>query len=296
MRYCRYDSRLSLMEKTREGVKQVTTPYAVFWADDDFMVPRTFESAVQFLDENPDYGLAHGKCGMFNVEENGTQFPSNAFSFYRQGENFGETASERLLNHLGSYFVTFYSIHRTEILKKSIQLCKNFQWDYHFEELVPSCLSILYGKVKTVDGLYMLRERHADAGAWTKSQNMRDVFDWVINPTFAQNWEKMETCLGGEISKIDGIPLDEAKEIVKKAFWKRLAIVMNKKLKPATQSKSTMRQVLKKNKMLHALWMALRSFSWREQDRFLLPALQRKTSPYYQDFQAVYQCLVQDKS
>jgi len=293
VRYCKYDSHLSLLEKTQEGVKQITTPYAVFWADDDFMVPRTFETIIQFLDENPDYGLAQGKCGMFDIGKDKKCFSPDSFSFYRQDENLGETASERLMNHLGSYFVTFYSIHRADILKKSVQLCGNFQWDYYFEELVPSCLSVLYGKAKTINKLYMLRERHSDAGAWTKVQNMQDVFDWMVSNSFGKNWEKMQECLGQEIAKTDGIALSDAKEVVKKAFWKRLAIVMNKKLAVQFQSKPAMRQTLKKNKMLHSLWVHLRSFSWREQDRFLLPALKRKSSPYHQDFQVVYQCLVQ---
>ena len=47
------------------GVQQVTTPYMVFAADDDFIVHDALDASVSFLEANPDYGMCHGYCLMY---------------------------------------------------------------------------------------------------------------------------------------------------------------------------------------------------------------------------------------
>ncbi|MDQ3203858.1 MAG: TIGR00180 family glycosyltransferase, partial [Pseudomonadota bacterium] len=54
-----------LQEKLTYGVSQVTTPFMVFAADDDFLLHRALTESVEFLEVNPDYGVCHGYGFMY---------------------------------------------------------------------------------------------------------------------------------------------------------------------------------------------------------------------------------------
>ena len=51
-------------------VHMVSTPYAAFVADDDFLVPSALEQCADFLDVNQDYSAAHGLGILVTVEGN----------------------------------------------------------------------------------------------------------------------------------------------------------------------------------------------------------------------------------
>ncbi|MBC8280176.1 MAG: TIGR00180 family glycosyltransferase [Chloroflexi bacterium] len=48
-------------------IELVTTPYAAFVADDDYLVPSALYQCAEFLEENPDYSAAHGLGFLFSV-------------------------------------------------------------------------------------------------------------------------------------------------------------------------------------------------------------------------------------
>lgn len=294
IRYFRFEPSTNVIEKICKGLKVVTAPYTVIWADDDFMIPGTFEIGMQFLDQNKDYCFVHGQGAIFQKVDG--FFPLNSFSYYHQRNIVETSAVKRFINHLNNYTCIFYSLYRTELLRRSMELCWEYQFSFNFDEIVPGCIAVIHGKGKKFDKLYFIRERHENIAALRHEQltGESDYFDWVTSPVFAKDSTRMIQVLADEISKIDRISVEESKEIVTQAFWKYLANGLNKKWKDKYGSQTKWRTQLRKIKALHSLWMGLRSLSRREQDRFLLPALKRKSSPYHRDFQSVYRWMKTD--
>ena len=57
--YCYYPE-LGDAETTQKLLDIVSTPYAVWSGDDDFLVPNGFDKCISFLESNHDYHAAHG--------------------------------------------------------------------------------------------------------------------------------------------------------------------------------------------------------------------------------------------
>jgi glycosyltransferase domain-containing protein len=104
-----------LQSKLDHGVREVTTPYMIFAADDDFIVHDGLRQAVAFLEANPDYGMCHGYCLMYLTL-------ANSVSYYRRDkkvcEDYGsDDARSRIVDYMYQYIPPFYAVHRTSLLK-----------------------------------------------------------------------------------------------------------------------------------------------------------------------------------
>ncbi len=58
--YQRFAPTDPIYEVAVELLKRVSTPYSVLNADDDFLVCKTMELVIEFLDDHRDYSVAHG--------------------------------------------------------------------------------------------------------------------------------------------------------------------------------------------------------------------------------------------
>ncbi|VVQ20200.1 hypothetical protein PS938_04864 [Pseudomonas fluorescens] len=106
---------LGFQQKLAYGVSQVTTPYMVLAADDDFMLHGALTDSVNFLEANPDYGMCHGYCLMYLTHANFVQY-------YRRDKKVqedynAERAQDRILDYMGQYIPPFYAVHRTALLQ-----------------------------------------------------------------------------------------------------------------------------------------------------------------------------------
>lgn len=263
--YIKYGSDIYPIKKISEGLKNVFTPYVVICADDDLISPRFFEYGIEFLEKNKDFSIAHGESYLFDTTSNYDRNVINCISPYYQRSILDETSTERLMNNLNDYATTFYSIHRTENLKRNIDLCYSCKLDYNLSELLLSCLSVINGKVKKINHLYMLRE---SLGLRYKNYNVIDVFDRVVSETFSHSYKKFSCCLTDELVRYEDIDFDKAKDVVKKAFWSYLSNGLCRKFQScyAKRENSYIRiykkNVLKKipgvNKYLLPIWRAIR--------------------------------------
>ncbi|MVV51320.1 TIGR00180 family glycosyltransferase [Pseudomonas sp. PB120] len=104
-----------LRAKLDYGVKEVTTPYMVFAADDDFILHDGIKSAVSFLEDNADYGMCHGYCLMYLTL-------ASSVSYYRRDKKVcedysSERAQDRVIDFMQQYIPPFYAVHRVELLR-----------------------------------------------------------------------------------------------------------------------------------------------------------------------------------
>ncbi|MFJ2287475.1 TIGR00180 family glycosyltransferase [Pseudomonas iridis] len=118
-----------MQAKLAYGVEQLTTPYMVLAADDDFILHESLTDSVGFLQANPDYGMCHGYCLMYLTLSGGV-------SYYRrdkkvQEDYASERAQDRVIDYMGQYIPPFYAVTRTDLMKtwhSALPPGTNFQW------------------------------------------------------------------------------------------------------------------------------------------------------------------------
>jgi len=118
-----------MQAKLAYGVEQLSTPYMVLAADDDFIVFDSLCESVGFLQANRDYGMCHGYCLMYLAKADGV-------NYYRrdkkvQEDYSSERAQDRVIDYMSQYIPPFYAVTRTDLMKtwhSSLPPGTNFQW------------------------------------------------------------------------------------------------------------------------------------------------------------------------
>lgn len=141
--------------KLAYGVEQVTTPFMVFAADDDFLVPDALYEATGFMAANPDYSLCHGYSMMYLAL-------ANSVSYYRRDKKVCEDysadrAQDRILDYMSQYIPPFYAVQRTALLRDWYHAMPQdtiFQW----QEVGHTYYMLARGKVRILPIGYVVRE------------------------------------------------------------------------------------------------------------------------------------------
>jgi len=144
-----------VQNKLDYGIRQVTTPYMVFAADDDFIVHQALEQSVSFLEANPDYGMCHGYCMMYLTL-------ANSVNYYRRDKKVcedyaSELAQDRILDFMGQYIPPFYAVQRTSLLRDWYDAMPDgtiFQW----QEIGHAWYMLARAKARILPIPYVVRE------------------------------------------------------------------------------------------------------------------------------------------
>ncbi len=137
----------------------VHTKYVVMCADDDFIVPSAIQHGVAFLETHSDYSSVQGRAVYF------VQQPPHILvgPLYRYAWNIdinGDQVIDRIIQQFSLYMNQFYSIHRTENLKKSFEIAQEIQLkSMNVIELLIAFVAIIYGKHRVLPIFYHARER-----------------------------------------------------------------------------------------------------------------------------------------
>lgn len=141
--------------KLAYGVEQVTTPYMVLAADDDFILPDALSQSVSFLEENRDYGLCHGYCLMYLTL-------GGSVNYYRRDKKVCEDyasdrAQDRVVDYMRQYLPPFYAVTRTSLMKSWYSLLPpgtSFQW----QEIGHVYFMLASAKARVLPIPYVVRE------------------------------------------------------------------------------------------------------------------------------------------
>ena len=262
----------------------VTTRYACLVPDDDFVVPKAMANCIQFLDRSPSFVAAHG-FGIL-VESSCDNGLIDAASAYPQPAIDCETARGRLERHLKNYTVSLFSVHRTEVWRRmfdgsSLSGIRSADHDTAFvDELLPCCLSVVYGKVGQLDELYLVRQGHP------RRYFLAGWYSWLTSAHWQPNYTRFRTRLTEAVAEQDGIRLSQAELLVEQAFAQYLAQSI------APRPRRT-RALLRGVPGAVATWQTL---NWAR-DRFLpgrrltLRSLLNKHSPHHAHFMPVFEAL-----
>ena len=275
----------------------VTTSYCSFVADDDFVCPSGLEQCVAFLETHPAYVAAHGLGILLFVEGSHSHGPIGRVVRYRQAVLEAETASQRLRDYLtpGPYTV-LYAVHRSGDWRAMFQgvsaLGGEINQNVFKDELIPSSVSAIRGRIKELDSLYLIRHAH-DA-----IYRQPHPYDWITSADWFPSYIMFRERLVNELMHQDGLRMQEAYAVIKEAFWPYFyrAIVIGWEKDQASPQRqprwqARLRSVLKQLPGAQQGWRWLRIKAEGRRDAFSLDALLRPTSPHYADFFPVYQMI-----
>lgn len=177
-----HDPDLPFLERLADCADVATTPYTALHADDDFMHFGALASCTDFLDANPDYSACKGRMAFFRIKNQDLKVNGHR----------GRTRNEpnvftRLTRHLGSFTATLYSVHRREQFIESCRRTLSLTENVIFWQYLSSCITIIQGRLKTLDELFYLRQQNTTG--WQQTLiNQRDPEHWpylVTSPKFS---------------------------------------------------------------------------------------------------------------
>lgn len=269
--------------------REISTDYAVYIADDDFLVPNAISGCIGFLDTHHDYVAAHG-IGVLIGSHTGDANTIESASFYRQPILEEATASRRFCSHLQNNTVSHFSVHRTEIWRKIFEntpepsrhpRCSDKTFG---DEMLQCGLSAVYGKIKQLDQLYLVRQIHS------ARYRQSEWLDWIINENWYPSYVYFRDHVAKAISHVDGISLVEAEHIVERAFFNYL----KQRIIVAETKPGGIREYAWESPYLRSVWRKLRALVGKFQPtRVILENLLSPASPYHKDFMPIYSAVMQ---
>ncbi|MFJ5300323.1 TIGR00180 family glycosyltransferase [Pseudomonas sp. NPDC088368] len=137
------------------GVKQVTTPYMVFAADDDFVVHEALSDSVNFLEAHADYGMCHGYCLMYSSHGNKVHYLRRDKKV--QEDYDSEQAQDRIHDYFSQYLPPFYAVTRTSVIRDwydTMPAGTAFEW----QEVGHVYYLLARGKARVLPIPYVVRE------------------------------------------------------------------------------------------------------------------------------------------
>ena len=213
----KYPSKINPFHKVADALNHINTKYSVLCADDDFITPNGINKSVEFLENNQDFSVAQCNYIPFylgNEDKREVKIRWRSSPYLDKSITFPEPES-RLASHLSNYqLTTFYSVHRTDLLKMIFEDTVEYTNDGKFGELLPSMLDLIYGKMKKLDVIYSARESIIGSGG----QAGKSLEDFIKNGTYEKKYTKFKNCLAKHLIKNSQMNGYEAKELIDKAM------------------------------------------------------------------------------
>lgn len=272
----------------QQMLDSIKTPYIIFNGDDDFNVPSAMEECMEFLDTNPDYSAVHGIGLIAVVEPTGTSQRLIGTSYYNQQVVEAETAAERLVYHYAHPAATGFTVQRLETLKTRYQWAHEMADRPFAGEWLPDSLTVALGKVKELDTFYLIRQIHPGRHVYPP------VFDWISSEIWRESYNIYLDHMADVISEIDDIPHEEARTVVKQAFWDRLTKSMYKGIMTMNgeAEQSGLRRLAKSLPGVKGTYRNLKSRLPGEENAMTMEALLRPGSPYHDEFMPAYRTMI----
>lgn len=267
----------------------VQTPYSCVMGDDDFLCMRGVKDCVAFLDEHPEFGAVHGKGVNVGLDYFDSRGKITAINPFFLANITKETGAERLEEYFQTLDNVLFCLHRSEVFRKMFQgFCAmgDIKSGFIFDELIPSTISVIHNKIKSLDCLHTVRHVHP-----TPYRHI-PMKSWLKDP----GWFPAYSILRGKAIKTlafqDNISSEEAERIFYKIFMSYLFRgICSENGKEIQNSRVTFKTKVKitayRLPFLEKLHMIYRTSHVAGSDADLLSS----KSPYYRDFQYVVDAL-----
>lgn len=271
----------------------ITTPYCAFLGDDDFLCPTSLDRCGAFLDTHPDYGAAHGRAILFQLETAGPYGAMGNVGPYPLATLEAATGADRLWELFTvSLYALLNAVHRTETWREMFrgvgEMPGTQNRNIFKDELTATCVSAIRGKVKALDGLYLVRQAH-------DTYHFPHVYDWLTDAGWFPSYQIFQRRLVEELMRQDGLREEQAYAAVREDLWTYLATIVTgtvqRERAAARRRPSTGRLVAKRIPGLRPVWRATRATIQRYRQELSLPALLHTSSPYHAEFMPIYRVM-----
>lgn len=152
------------VEKMRDVVKKVQTPYIVMCADDDFIIPGAIYDCKSFLQHNTEYVTVDGK-NVYIIEKKGS-IKYIPYSNVTQS-NDANDARTRIVYYFNNLMAFPYCLYRSHILKNVFEHMSNYRSNNNFFEVHMAIHTLFMGKHKKLDILYSFRDLNDSSGGFS---------------------------------------------------------------------------------------------------------------------------------
>ena len=271
----------------------IQTPYVACSNDSTFLIPNGLNRCIEFLENNAGYSAVHGLGTLFELKEDGVFGEIDRTGWYEGLANVeGNTGTQRLIHFLKNYSVTIYCVYRTQTWKDIWAGTATIADRRIASELLPGCRSIIYGKVKEIDCLYMVRHIHK------KRYHLPDFFDWIAGEHWSASFKIFRNELLDALVKQEHLALEQAEAIIKQAVWeffnRNSEADYNDYYSRWNYSLWRIKEKLKRM-IDHLTRLGDVSISCSMWKRFSLASLLNERSPYNKDFMPVYKFITGGK-
>lgn len=215
IQYELFNKSINMFEKILLGLEKVATPYSVICSDDDFITVDGILKSVEFLETNKDYSVAHGNYISFETKNknNEIEFCPNRIQHYNSIED--ESCIERFREHFIKYEIPTYSaVHKTELLTSILKETVQYTDDYRFGEILPSLLTIIYGKMKKLDVFYAARRFDISSSG----QTLKNIDFYIKENNYKEKYNRFKECIVLHLSRATNIQYSEAENIIDSAM------------------------------------------------------------------------------
>lgn len=171
-----FDYGINFSRKISLGLESVESKFSVLCPDDDFLIMTGLRKAMKFLVKNPSYSSCGGRQYNYNLNKS---FLKSKFNLI-YGENTNFSQSDKPLNRIKEYlagnykYYSFYHVHRSEDQKKIWHSTQEHVSDFGLSELYPCSASLVLGKIKVLDEVYMIRE--PNPSGWATKKRIKEMY------------------------------------------------------------------------------------------------------------------------
>ncbi|MBI2064460.1 MAG: TIGR00180 family glycosyltransferase [Candidatus Yanofskybacteria bacterium] len=269
---------------------QVEEKYTCLSGDDDYQIPDSVTECAKFLENNPEYTTASGHAVSFRLNPHGVYGKLLRLADYHRGQIENGSAADRIVEYFNSYFVTFFSVNRTEQTKRCWKSSEKIPDQAFGAEILPSSLQIVNGKSKIIDCLGFIRQIHG------QQNGLVNTFEWITKPIWLESYEKFEKIISDAMVERGGISYAEAREATRLGFWSYLQTWLAKDYRSTLSSKGldktkdskikVLKSTLKKKlPLIGKVYSAIKPFI--SDKKYLHYEVLQNSSKYYKDFKPV---------
>lgn len=281
----KFDENLPSHHKYAKMLKYTQNKYVCFCPDDDFITPKGIEEAVNFLEKNPLYSVAHGTYISFYLHKNLFGPKQFWWRFIYPFESITYSKPiDRLAAHIKNYNLVLWAVRRTDVVKIAYkEFLRSGADPFLFGELTPDMLTLIYGKMKRLETFYAARQ------AFSTSYNYwPSLMDAMNEDIYESEYTKFKNCLLNNLAKISEIPKKEASMIIDSS--------MKIYLKKTSQEHMTGRINLKLKHLPLFFSDSLRflhiTYLFSKETRDKIGDISKSSSKYFTDFTKIRNCVL----
>lgn len=183
--------------------EMVTTDFAVYSGDDDYLIPKGLADCEEALDGAPNYISMHGRAIVLNMSGvYGTPASAGHYTLPRKEEMSSLTRLSNFFRDDNVGIVGIFCLHRAAAWREMHRNCDLISDKAIGGEITPCAVSAALGPAGEIDTLYLVRQIHTDR------YHLQSGASWMLRPEFGPSCQIMLE----QLQKIVGSTDDDFKD------------------------------------------------------------------------------------